>query len=258
MLLKNENNTLPLKNEIKTIAVIGPNADAPEVLLGNYNGQPTKSVTPLAGIKAKVGASTKVLYALGSTLTGSVGATVPASATPGGFKAEYFNNKELQGQPALVRTDEQINFDWSRGRPAPEINEDGFSVRWTGKFTPPESGEYQLGAMADDGVRLYLDGKLLVDAWTGNRASQIRTVMKEVNLEAGRSYDVRIEYFEDIRNAIAKFFWSFPRFAERITDGSRQHGPASGRRHHGVGDFACARRRRDDRQCRGFSRRRPH
>ena len=84
-------------------------------------------------------------------MTGSVGATVPASATPGGFKAEYFNNKELQGQPVVVRTDEQINFDWSRGRPAPEINEDGFSARWTGKFTPPESGEYQLGAMADDG-----------------------------------------------------------------------------------------------------------
>jgi beta-glucosidase len=217
VLLKNENNALPLKKDIKTVAVIGPNAEAPEVLLGNYNGQPTSSVTPLAGIKAKVGASTKVLYALGSTLTGSVGATVPASATPGGFKAEYFNNKELQGHPVVVRTDEQINFDWSRGRPAPEINEDGFSARWTGKFTPPESGEYQLGAMADDGVRVYLDGKLLVDAWTGNQASQIRTVMKEVSLEAGRSYDVRIEYYEDIRNAIAKFFWSFPSFTEKLT-----------------------------------------
>jgi beta-glucosidase len=123
----------------------------------------------------------------------------------------------LQGHPVVVRTDEQINFDWSRGRPAPEINEDGFSARWTGKFTPPESGEYQLGAMADDGVRVYLDGKLLVDAWTGNQASQIRTVMKEVSLEAGRSYDVRIEYYEDIRNAIAKFFWSFPSFTEKLT-----------------------------------------
>lgn len=71
VLLKNERNTLPLRKDIKTIAVIGPNADAPEVLLGNYNGQPIQSVTPLAGIKAQVGASTKVLYALGSTLTGN-------------------------------------------------------------------------------------------------------------------------------------------------------------------------------------------
>jgi beta-glucosidase len=217
VLLKNENDTLPLKKDIKTIAVIGPNADADTVLFGNYNGQPTRSVTPLAGIKAKVPPATKVLYALGSTLTGEVGAPVPAAALSG-FKGEYFNNKELQGEPVLVRTDEQINFDWSRGRPAPQINEDNFSVRWTGKFTPPESGAYQLGAMADDGVRLYLDGQLLVDAWGGNQPSQIRTVMKEVSLEAGRAYDVRVEYYEDIRGAIAKFMWSFPRFTERITE----------------------------------------
>lgn len=216
VLLKNEKKTLPLKKDLKSIAVIGPNADAGEVLLGNYNGQPSKSVTPLAGIKAKVSPATKVLYALGSTLTGDVGAPVPVSATPGGFKAEYFNNKELQGQPVLVRTDEQVNFDWSRGRPAPQVNEDGFSVRWTGKLTPAESGAYQLGATADDGVRVYLDGKLLVDAWTGNQASQIRTVTRDVRLEAGRSYDVQIEYFEDIRNAIAKFIWSFPQFTERV------------------------------------------
>ncbi len=217
VLLKNENNTLPLPKAIKTLAVIGPNADAPEVLLGNYNGQPLKSVTPLAGIREKAGSTTKVLSALGSTLTGDAGATVPASATPGGFRAEYFNNRELRGDPVMVRTDEQINFDWSRGRPAPAVNEDGFSVRWTGKFVPPETGQYQLGAMADDGVRVYLDGQLLVDAWTGNQASQIRTVMKEVNLVAGRAYNVRMEYYEDIRNAIAKFFWSFPQFSERLT-----------------------------------------
>jgi beta-glucosidase len=218
VLLKNDNNTLPLKKDLKTIAVIGPNADEATVLLGNYNGQPSKSVTLLAGIRSKVSPATKVLYTLGTTLTGEVGAPAPASVSPGGFKGEYFNNKELQGTPVVVRTDEQINFDWSRGRPAPQINEDGFSARWTGKFTPPESGAYQLGATADDGVRVYLDDQLLVDAWKGNQASQIRTLMKEVNLEAGRAYNLRIEYFEDIRNAIAKFIWSFPRFTERITE----------------------------------------
>jgi beta-glucosidase len=216
VLLKNEGNTLPLRKDIKTIAVIGPNADAPEVLLGNYNGQPIQSVTPLAGIKAKVGIETEVLHALGSTLTGSAGAPVPASLTPGGFKAEFFNNKDLQGAPVLVRTDVQVNFDWSRGRPAPEVNEDGFSARWTGKFVPIESGAYQLGAMADDGVRLYLDGKLLVDAWSNDQLNQILTSMQEVQLEGGRSYDVRIEYFENARNAIVKFLWSYPGFTEKI------------------------------------------
>jgi beta-glucosidase len=218
VLLKNENNTLPLKKDLKTIAVIGPNADEATVLLGNYNGQPSTSVTPLAGIRNKVSATTRVLQALGATLTGEPGAPVPAAMLPGGFKAEYFNNKELQGTPVVVRNDEQINFDWSRGRPAPQINEDGFSARWTGKFSPAESGTYQLGATADDGVRVYLDGQLLVDAWQGNQASQIRTTMKEVSLRAGRAYDIRVEYFEDIRNAIVKLIWSFPRFNERITE----------------------------------------
>jgi beta-glucosidase len=218
VLLKNDNHTLPLKKELKTIAVIGPNADEATVLLGNYNGQPSTSVTPLAGIRNKVPATTRVLYALGATLTGEVGAPVPARVLPGGFKGEYFNNKDLQGTPVMVRTDEQINFDWSRGRPAPQINEDGFSARWTGKFTPPESGTYQLGATADDGVRVYLDGQLLVDAWQGNQASQIRTLLKDVNLQEGRTYEIRVEYFEDIRNAIAKFIWSFPRFTERLTE----------------------------------------
>jgi beta-glucosidase len=220
VLLKNTANTLPLKPGLRTLAVIGPNADASEVLLGNYNGQPVNSVTPLAGIRRKVeekfGKSTKVLYALGSTLTGSTGAAVPGSATPGGFKAEYFNNKELQGTPVLVRNDEQVNFDWSRGRPAPEVNEDGFSARWTGKFVPPESGQYEIGAMVDDGVRVYIDGKLIVDAWATDQLSQIRTVMKPVTLEGGKSYDVRIEYFENVRNAIVKFFWSFSGFTEKI------------------------------------------
>lgn len=217
VLLKNENSTLPLRKDLRTLAVIGPNADAPEVLLGNYNGQPVKSVTPLAGIREKLGAQARINYALGSTLTGNAGATVPESALPDGLKAEFFNNKDLQGPPVVVRKDSQINFDWSRGRPAPEINEDGFSARWTGKFVPPETGQYQLGAMADDGVRVYLDNQLIVDAWSGNQASQIRTVMKEVNLVAGRTYEVRLEYYEDVRNAIAKLFWSFPGFSEKVT-----------------------------------------
>jgi beta-glucosidase len=136
VLLKNESNTLPLKKEIKTIAVIGPNADAPEVLLGNYNGEPSKSVTPLAGIRSKVSPSTRVLYALGATLTGETVAPVPPSALTG-LKGEYFNNKDLQGEPVLVRKDEQVNFDWVRERPVPQLADDKFSVRWTGKFVPP-------------------------------------------------------------------------------------------------------------------------
>src|SRR5713226_5301993 len=222
VLLKNENNTLPLKKDVKTIAVIGPNADAPEVLVGNYSGRPSKLITPLAGIRNAVSPNTKVLYSVGSTLSGEAVIPVPASfltlagkGTPKGFKGEYFNNQELQGQPADVRTDEQVNFDWGRYKPAPHVGENNFSVRWTGKLTPAESGAYRLGATADDGVRLYLDGQLLIDAWKTNPT---KTVTKEVNLEAGRAYDVRMEYYQYNREAIAKFVWSYPHFTERQVD----------------------------------------
>jgi beta-glucosidase len=87
VLLKNANRTLPLRKDLKSIAVIGPNADAAEVLWGNYNGRPSRLITPLAGIKNAVSANTRVVYALGSTLTGeskieeAVQATNEADAT---------------------------------------------------------------------------------------------------------------------------------------------------------------------------------
>src|SRR6266498_1781108 len=211
VLLKNDANTLPLKKDVRTIAVIGPNADAPEVLVGNYSGRPSKSVTPLAGIRNAASPNTRVLYALGSTFTGEAVIPVPASlltvggkGTATGFKGEYFANQELQGQPADVRTDEQINFDWGRYKPAPHVGENNFSVRWTGKLTAPESGAYRLGVTADDGVRLYLDNQLLIVACKSNPT---KTVTKEVSLEAGRAYDVRMEYYQFNREAIAKLVW---------------------------------------------------
>jgi beta-glucosidase len=219
VLLKNANRTLPLKKDLKSLAVIGPNADAPEVLWGNYYGYPSRLITPLAGIRNAASPNTKVTYALGSTLAGESVVTVPSSVLSAdgkpGLKAEYFNNQELRGEPATVRTDERIDFNWGRYKPTPQLNENNFSVRWIGKLTPVESGTYTLGFTADDGARLYLDGKLLVDAWTSNPT---KTVTREVLLEAGRSYDVRMEYFQTNREAVAKLVWSYPRLEQRLID----------------------------------------
>jgi len=219
VLLKNENHTLPLKKDLRTIAVVGPNADAPEVLWGNYYGRPSKLITPLAGIMNAVGTNTRIIYALGSTLSGENVVPVPASAltvngrgTAAGFKGEYFNNQDLKDQPATVRVDPQVNFDWGRYKPTSDVGENNFSVRWTGKLTPSESGTYQLGFTADDGARLYLDGNLLIEAWASNPT---KTVTKEVNLEAGHAYDIRLEYFQYNREAVAKFVWAYPRFVEK-------------------------------------------
>ena len=216
VLLKNEGGALPLKKDIKTIAVIGPNADAPDVLLGNYNGQPSKSVTPLRGIREKVTPATTILYSAGMYPTGTRVEPAAASAlrpdgggaSTAGLKAEYFDNNEWRGEPALVREDAQVNFDWGSLSPAPQVPADNFSVRWTGQLVAPESGKYQLGFAGNGGVRLFLDGQVIVEdlnnRWT-------RTITKEVELAAGRSYDVRLEYQEKANlYAAAKLVWSPP------------------------------------------------
>jgi len=220
VLLKNANRTLPLKKDLKSVAVIGPNADAPEVLWGNYYGYPSRLITPLAGIRNAVSANTKVTYALGSTLAGEPVVPVPAWALTvngkdPGVQAEYFNNSELRGLPETIRIDERIDFNWGRYKPVPELNENNFSVRWTGRLTPRESGRYTLGFTADDGARLYLDNQLVVDAWTNNPT---KTVTREVTLEAGRRYELRMEYFQTNREAVAKLVWSYPRLEERLID----------------------------------------
>ncbi|HYY99070.1 MAG TPA: glycoside hydrolase family 3 C-terminal domain-containing protein, partial [Pyrinomonadaceae bacterium] len=222
VLLKNDHDTLPLRKDLKTVAVIGPNADSLEVLLGNYNGIPSKWTTPLEGIRRKVSASTRVLDALGATLTGEAILPVPASAfyttadkSEHGLKAEYFDNKDLQGPPAATRADASINFDWYTNAPVPQLPTDNFSARWTGYLVPPASGRYELGARADDGVRVFLDDRPLVENW---RDGSAKTFTKAVELEAGRAYKLRVEYYDRYANATAKLVWGPPGLNESLRE----------------------------------------
>jgi beta-glucosidase len=223
VLLKNDGPLLPLKKSIKTLAVIGPNADAPDVLLGNYYGQPSKSVTPLAGIKSRVSPATEVLYAPGMFKIGasampvsSSALTVSGAGSAAGLKGEYFNNRELKGEPALVRTDAEVNFDWGSLNPAAQVVADNFSIRWTGKLTAPESGKYTLGAAGNGGLRVFVDGQLHVEDIANRRT---KTVMKEVSLEAGQVYDIRFEYSENANHyAAAKLLWAPPSGARILHD----------------------------------------
>ena len=153
VLLKNDNNTLPLRKDLKSIAVIGPNADDVPVLLGNYNGQPSRATTPLAGIRNLVSSKTKVLHAVGAALTEVMAVPVPAAALSGpngerGLKAEYFANKSLAGAPVVTRIDKDVNFDFGMESPAPGIPADDFSARWTGKLVPAMSGKYRMRTSA--------------------------------------------------------------------------------------------------------------
>ena len=211
VLLKNDG-ILPLKKTLKSIAVIGPNADDSEVLLGNYNGEPSVSVTPLGGIRSKVSGSTKVLSSIGMYPTGTLWEPVAAEALSNGnskgLKAEYFNNRDFSGAPALVRTDKNIDFQWNSLAPASGVNDDNFSVRWTGKIKAPETGRYTFGIRGNGPVRIWLDDKLVVEE-TANRRT--RNEMKEIDFEDGRSYNIKVEYVENANHyAQAKLFWAPP------------------------------------------------
>jgi hypothetical protein len=113
---------------------------------------------------------------------------------PGTFRGEYFANKELEGEPVLTRDETKIDFDWRRGSPGSGVPNDNFSVRWTGQIGPMKrTMDYRIGTTSDDGVRLWVDGKKIVDAW-GPADSDSKSAT--VRLEEGKTYDVRLEYQE--------------------------------------------------------------
>lgn len=221
VLLKNENNILPFKKDIKSVAVIGPNADAAR--LGGYSGFGMKVVSVLEGIKNKLPSSVTIRYAkgcdVGQTALPPIQGNVltPAGGKEGehGLKGEYFNNMALSGEPVLVRTDEKVNFDWQGGSPDPKVNADHFSARWTGKLVPPATNTYRISITTDDGGRLYIDGKLLIDSWydRGPTTDYIR-----MKMEGGRAYEIRMEYYENSGGAFASLGWNFKAEGQKDID----------------------------------------
>ncbi len=212
VLLKNDSNTLPLSKDLKTIAILGPNADDKDVMLGNYNGEPSVWATPLDGIKKMVSPSTKVLYSPAQWPVGNIFETIDSSALSTGdekgLHGEYFNNAEFAGAPRFVRTDERVNFNWGSLAPGDGINPDNFSVRWTGKLKAPSTGKYTFGARGNGPVRIWIDGKLIIEE-TANRRT--RNALTDISFEAGRAYEIKIEYQENANaNSQMRLVWSAP------------------------------------------------
>ncbi len=206
VLLKNAGNLLPLdKSKVKTIAVIGPDA-YPAVIGGGGSSltKPFNSVSYLEGISDYLGTTAKVLYAvdvpaLEEVFEDSNFITAPAGS--GGLKGEYFNNQNLEGTPALVRTDSHIDFHWGDGSYTANAPVDHFSARWTGYFVPSKSGDYTFYTNSDDGVRLYLDDERVIDDWQ-RHAETVNSFVR--HLEA-RPYKIKLEYFEMVGTATVGF-----------------------------------------------------
>jgi beta-glucosidase len=209
VLLKNDG-ILPLNLATKKIAVIGPLADSPTVLLGNYNGIPSRSTTVLEAIRKQFPRA-MVTFAPGTAFLRG-GATVPTAvlSTPegnAGLNAEYFRGTDLHGPPIITRVDAEVNFDFNGEAPAPGLGKEDFSVRWTGTLTPDQSGTFQLGVTGDDGYRLWLDDELIVEDWSTHPPS---TKTAAVPLEKGHKYGLKLEYFQAGGGAVAKLIWTPP------------------------------------------------
>ncbi len=215
VLLKNQNNILPLDpSKVRSIAVLGPNA---EVLRTGGGGSsmvaPAFSESPLEGIKRAFPNAT-VTFSVGARLTGDVPSIEPQyfflpddTTGQNGLQAEYFDNKELKGAPKLRRIDKNIDFRWGGGKPAEGFGNDKFSVRWTGRLKPLLTGTYEITIAGDDGMRLFVDGKELISHWS-NHAVEAR--MAKMDLQAGRFYDIKVEYYEDGGDAVALMGWTKP------------------------------------------------
>lgn len=224
VLLKNQDNLLPLdKQKVKKIAVVGNLAKyAPPTGFGSANVEAAHYISELSGLQQLApGAKVEFIDGLSLDPTTSVwSSTNTAGNDVQGLKAEYFANANWSGDPAVTRTEKRIDLDWAndsdlpfesntgssdpytnKGSTSGELNGDtsSTSIRYSGKVTPTQSGEQVFKVRADGAIRLWVNGKKIIDNGEGNPipGNSIPPTIPEfakVEMEAGKSYDVKLEY----------------------------------------------------------------
>ncbi len=215
VLLKNDG-VLPLQvGKYQRIAVIGPNASSVPALVGNYNGTPSAPVTVLAGLRAALGSSVQLDYAHGCDYADLKVAERPVAT--GWFQGEYFANSTMSGKPVANRWDRPIALDAvasdHEGRGLPEgVPDHGISVRWTGSLLTNLGGIYDLTVRARGGVRLVVDGKMVIDSWTpapGQRGTE-RVISVSRDLPDNATLPFTLDYVQGDGAASVSFNWSTP------------------------------------------------
>lgn len=203
VLLKNQNNLLPLSKKLKKIAVVGPNANDKMVMLSNYYRYPSHISTVLEGIKQKVG--NKVIFEQGMNLVDNK--VFKSTYSPKlfthngvqGFNASYFQNTKFEGEAAIKRLDNKVDFKWGDGHLIDnKIIIRDMSARWNTTFTPEKTGDVTLSLMGDDRAYLYVDGKKVIE-------TDLKNSYYSFKAEKGKKYELTIEYKQFSDNAEIKF-----------------------------------------------------
>jgi beta-glucosidase len=207
VLLKNKDGFLPFKSSVRNIAVVGPNADSEGALVGNYNGSPSHPVTVLKGMRTRFGEA-NIRYAQGTGLLDPVQSPVPddmlctdEKCRKKGLTAEYFADKNYTAKPLSKRVDANATISWKN-----EVASG--AVRWSGFVKAPETGTYSMRYLADGGYRIWINDKLVIDAWNVDW----RPVIASGNLDmvAGQTYRLKIEAFQRGEQGNEQLVWSLP------------------------------------------------
>ena len=199
VMLKNDESFLPVKKG--KFVVCGPHADM--IVTGGGSGfvNPFETKTVAQGMQ-QMGKSVKTYISSAARSSELSDFYADEKMTNKGAKAEYFANMTLSGAPALTKDVESIDFKFGKGAPAEGLPKDSFSARYTFWCCPAEDVRYDLSLASDDGSRLLIDGKLVLDNWSNHKFRSVQTV---VRLEGGMKHKLEVEYYDDSGDARVQF-----------------------------------------------------
>ena len=208
VMLKNDNNTLPVSKDVKKIALIGNLADISSI--GGYSPREAKGTTVYDALKRRFGNSIQINYVqtgISNTFTSVPSSSLSNSVKPNqpGLYTEYFNNIDLSGDPSYTTVEENLSTNWHNLSPAPGISPDNFSRRSTGYISIPASGLYEFSISSDDYAKLYLNNDLFIDNW--GEARTRRGKSNRISLNKGQKIPIRIEFAETDENASIRVSW---------------------------------------------------
>jgi beta-glucosidase len=158
-------------------------------------------VTPAAGVPRHVRAVEASFATVPAAVLSSI--AEDGGVTPG-LSGAYFANITLTGEPAFTRVDERVDFRWTLNAPGRGVPFDWYSVRWTGRLTAPDHGVPRLGVEGNDGYRLWIDGRLVIDNW---RKQTFGRRVADVGFAPGSTHEIRLEFFESTGNARLRLIW---------------------------------------------------
>ena len=208
VLLKNEKQILPFSTSIHKIALFG--ADAKQVRLGGYSGPGNSPVSILDGLKQIAGDSIQISYqetvSYAETLHSAISSDFLENKGEKGLNGTYYNNVNLTGEPLVTRNDEQVDFSWTLYGPSKELDNHFYSAKWEGNLLAPTTERIEIGLEGNDGYRLYVNDKILIDRW--EKISYHEDLIP-IDLVKGKRYPIRIEFKEPKGNGKIRLIWNY-------------------------------------------------